>query len=64
MEFSHERATKLSKGNNGNPRGRKEKYYDILRHPRSYKLRAHKCHMRNKRDQHRRFRKEAKERRQ
>lgn len=60
MEFSHERATELS---HGAPRGRKEKYYDIKRHPKSYKLRSHKCHILRMAKQHRRFRREAEKKR-
>ena len=56
LEFSHERKTPLSCGE---PRGRKERYYDILSHMKSYKLRTHACHVLRMAKQHKRFRKEA-----
>ncbi len=59
LEFSHERATALS---HGAKRGRKEKYYDIKNHPKSYRLRTRRCHLLRKAAQHKRFIREAQQR--
>ena len=40
LEFAHKRKTPIS----GKHRGRKEKYYDIIRHKKSYVLLCFKCH--------------------
>lgn len=40
LEFAHKEKTKLS----GRGRGRKERYYDILRYPWKYGLVCHECH--------------------
>jgi len=44
LEFAHIGETPLSRKGRG--RGRKERYYDILRHPLCYKLLCHDCHRR------------------
>lgn len=49
LQFYHIRKTPLSGIAH---RGRKERYYDILRHPKSYGLGHRSCHMRKFRRQH------------
>lgn len=41
LEFAHKEHTKLS----GKGRGRKERYYDIKKHPDKYMLVCHVCHV-------------------
>ena len=56
LQFAHKRKTPLSLGA---PRGRKEKYYDIVNHPKSYILMTKEHHNQRFKLQHKRFRKEA-----
>lgn len=45
LEFAHVQPTDLS-GSKG--RGRKERYYDIVGNPESYRLLCHDCHVKDK----------------
>jgi hypothetical protein len=49
LQFCHVRKTPLSGISH---RGRKERYYDIIKHPRSYILAHRKCHFKKFRKQH------------
>jgi len=48
LEFAHIHRTPITR----QPRGRKERYYDILKHPKSYILAHRDCHRKKHAKQH------------